>query len=163
MQRSVPGARRLIALLPLATLCATGVALAGPAASNKVGVAKRESGPYTFGGTQVTVDAAARSFYFKIANKTDQTQQMTLEDRSATRPPYDYRVRWFRNRSDITTAANGDGYHFKLAPGSPKIFRGYVKPMVDNPGELCLAGAFVLGPGMETADFLYVNSSTICG
>jgi hypothetical protein len=79
---------------------------------------------------------------------------VTLEDRSAADTPQNVRFRWFRGGENITADALGSGYVFTLKPGSPRVFRGQVRPLVDHPGEICLFAAFTPQPdNVETAGF----------
>jgi hypothetical protein len=145
-------------------VAATSAAAAQAPPPIKVTVAKHEAGPYTQDVGQVTVGGAARSFYFKLANKTDHTQDVTLEDRSTADAPANVKFRWFRGDENITDDALGSGYAFKLKPGSPKVFRGQVKPLVDDPGEICLFSAFKAQPDdVEIYGLVYINSTSICG
>lgn len=130
----------------------------------KVTVAKHEGGPYVYDSPPATVGAEPESFWMRIASKADYAQDVTLEDRSNADVPGNVKFRWYRGDENITADAQGSGYEFKLKPDRTKIFRAKVKPLVEDPGEICLFGAFLLQPDdLESYGFFYINSDSICG
>ena len=128
-----------------------------------VSTAKHESGPYTLGQGPVTVKTK-RSFYVKLVNTTPDAMHLTMKDQTFGDHPENFRVRWFRNDTNVTAAAlSAGGYGFQLKPQSPKILRLELKPLVSHPGALC-PGAFFTEPDtFQVYAFLYVNSSSVCG
>jgi hypothetical protein len=148
----------LLALVAAAALSALAGARVGP---HEITMSKSKGGPPI---ESAQVKNKAKTFWATVENVSDHQLSITLDDRSEQRPHGDFNVRWFRGKHDITHQMNHGGLEFNLDVGKHKSFRANVKPLVGNPGELCLAaGAFAQPDGADRAGIVYINSSTICG
>jgi hypothetical protein len=130
-------------------------------------VSKHADGPFSAEPIHATVGSKARSFYVRAENNNPSAKmQVQLTDASFAETASDYRIRWYRGEHDITQSAHStDGYVFKLAAQSNKVFRAKVKPRVSHPGGLCLVGEFTElhpNPGAIARGFFYINSDGIC-
>src|SRR3954462_8578697 len=163
--------RRIGLVAALALLMA--MVLAGGVAHGRLisyltaSVSKHPDGPFSHDPGHATVGAKARSFYVRAENNSPSAKmQVQLTDNSFAETSSDYRIRWYRGTHDVTRAANSaDGYVFKLAAQSNKVFRAKVKPRVNHPGALYLDAGFTeLHPtaGAKAFGFFYINSPGIC-
>jgi hypothetical protein len=80
------------------------------------------------------------------ALRTGTAQDAVLEDVSHGSGLADFRLRWFRGERNVTQEAQGGGFGFELRRNRPKVFRLLVKPIVEDPGALCVAPRFNLEP-----------------
>src|SRR4051812_32611972 len=150
-------------LAPLLLVLAAAVALSASAgaigAPDEVTMSKTKHGPAI---QSAQVKKKAKTFWAKVENVSDHQLSIVLDDRSAQRPHGDFNIRWFRGNHEITHRMNHGGLHFNLGVGKHKTFRASVKPLVGDPGELCLtAGTFAQPDGFDGAGIVYINSDTI--
>ena len=150
--------------LPLLALVAAGAlsALAGArAAPQEITMSKTKGGPPI---DHAQVEKKAKTFWATVENVSGHQLSITFDDRSDQRPHGDFNVRWFRGRHEVTHEMNHGGLEFNLGVGKQKTFRANVKPLVGNPGELCLAvGAFAEPDHVDRVGIVYINSTSICG
>jgi hypothetical protein len=148
----------LLALVAATALSASAGARGGP---SPVTISKTKGGPLI---DHAQVKHKAKTFWATVENATDHQLSITWDDRSAQRPHGDFNVRWFRGRHEVTHEMNHGGLEFNLGVGKQKTFRANVKPLVGNPGELCLAvGAFAEPDHVDRVGIVYINSTSICG
>jgi hypothetical protein len=148
-------------LLALAAAVALSALASARAVPDEITISKTKGGPAV---ESAQVKSKAKTFWAKVENVSDHKLSIALDDRSTQRPHGDFNIRWFRGKHEITHQVNHGGLDFNLAVGKHKTFRANVKPLVGNPGELCLApGTFAQPDGVDTAQIVYINSDTICG
>ena len=148
----------LLALVAAVAMSTLAGARGGPA---PVTISKAKGGPLI---DHAQVNHKAKSFWATVENASDHQLSIAFDDRSAQNPHGNFNVRWFRGKHDITHQMTHGGIDFNLGVGKHKSFRANVKPLVNNPGELCLAaGAFAEPDHVDRVGIVYINSTSICG
>jgi len=75
--------------------------------------------------------------YVKTINTTsERVSDHLTEDTFGSQS--DYKVQWFKGKTNITEDVQALGYAFGLRAGHARIFRVRVKPLVNDPEWLCL-------------------------
>ncbi len=91
----------------------------------------------------------AKDFFMRATNGTTGIEDVALKDVSND-PGNDFRIRWFREKEEVTEAVEGPGTGFQFdAERDRATFRARVKPRVANPGGVCLAGQFDVASALD--------------
>ena len=150
---------RILVLGITSVLALTGAALAHGPATGSVKAAKQKDGAYTT-DLRINVNDTPKDVFFKVTNKTGDVQPVVLTDVSTDSD--NFKIRWFRNKEDITQEVRGSGYQFNAPANAGKIFRALVKPTVDDPGNMCLVAKARFSDAVDYYGPVRVNSNTAC-
>jgi hypothetical protein len=151
--------RAILCLLALAGLfLAVPANAGGPAGTPVLKGAKKKAGPYK--RTHSVKVQQRRNLYVKVKSTANSKQTATLYQ-GAVDMLGDYSVDWFKGKRDVTHDVQTSGYEFTLRQNRPRLFRAKLKPVVDNPGPLCLYSIVeVTEPPTATAgSFFKINGS----
>ena len=102
---------------------------------------------------------AKRDLYVKVTSKENQARGWTLSEYRGGPGTADFNTKWFDGGDNVTAEIEADGYEFRLKPDKPSVFRISIKPVVDDPGNMCLYGGIGDPDPEDFASFFGVNGN----
>jgi hypothetical protein len=151
-----------MAALGITAAVAMGVSSAS-AGDNLVSVkaAKHKGGPYTDETQGLNVPVGKRkTVYYQVKNIGDDLKlELNFDDAQTNASNTDYKVKWFKRKTNITADVAGAGYEFTLKAGKKKLFKAKVKHVAGD-SNLCLGGE-ATGP-LTFPDAAYFNVNGVC-
>jgi hypothetical protein len=118
------------------------------------------SGPYADGLGVAIPDGATKTRHVRVRSTVEHNQAATLfEQRQGLGP--NYRVRWFRGKTNISQSVRQGGHEFTLKPDKARRFRVKIKaPQAAEP--LCLIASVGVEPESVSGYGLFFINDALC-
>ena len=155
----------VICVIVLALFVPTAAAGPAPPAPIDIDFRKSPRAPWIdYSSMRKNVGQKTVSVFWRARNQDTEHHVVDLTENLGGEGVNDYRIRWFRGKTDVTKKVTGPGYEFSLSPDDKRKFEVTIKARKANPKPVCITPFFnVAGDPTSYSYGLYVNDDGVCG